>query len=64
MLEGFYLLAYDLHRKVSTTRQKVELVSSITAFGGPEHHGRETKKWKLYYIIFILQLKNKRWRLA
>jgi len=47
-------LAYDPHRKVSTTRQKVEPISSITAFGVPGHHGRETKKREtiLYNILY------------
>jgi len=53
-------LAYDPHRKVSTTRQKIEPISSITAFGGPDHHGRETEKGKLYYIIFYTTTKEKK----
>jgi len=52
------LLAYDPHRKVSTTRQKVEPIYSITAFGGPDHHGRQTEKGKLYYIIFYTTTKE------
>ena len=58
------MLAYHLHRKVSTTRQKVEPISSITAFGGPDHHRRETKISEiiLYYILYYnLRIKDGGW---